>query len=29
MRVADPAQQINALIAALTGSLAIRARDRC
>ena len=29
MRAADPAQQINALVAALTGSLAIRARDRC
>ncbi len=28
MRAADPAQEIRALIAALTGSLAIRARDR-
>jgi len=29
MRAADPAQEMKALIAALTGSLAIRARDRC
>jgi thiamine-phosphate pyrophosphorylase len=29
MRAADPAQETKALIAALTGSLAIRARDRC
>ena len=29
MRATDPARQVNALIAALTGSLAIRARDRC
>ena len=29
MRAADPAQETKALIAALSGSLAIRARDRC
>jgi thiamine-phosphate pyrophosphorylase len=29
MRAADPALETKALIAALTGSLAIRARDRC
>jgi len=29
MRAADPAQEMRALIAAVTGSLAIRARDRC
>ena len=29
MRAADPADEMRALIAALTGSLAIRARDRC
>jgi thiamine-phosphate pyrophosphorylase len=29
MRAADPAQQMKALIATLTGSLTIRARDRC
>jgi thiamine-phosphate pyrophosphorylase len=29
MRAADPAQEMSALVAAVTGSLAIRARDRC